>query len=123
MDNARASVNLRSFGQREPIVEYKREGLKLFRELETNYLGQVSDIMKNLETDPSATNPSPTLPQGKGAGPLVSVVNVKKSDGSDFERNDKVVITKDGEEKEVKYKNLDSALIDGWSVKTEARKS
>lgn len=119
MDNARASVNLRAYGQREPVVEYKREGLKLFRELEENYIFQVADIMKNIETE----NPSPALPQGKGAAPTISIVNVKKSDGSEFERNDKVIVTKDGEDKEVKYKNLDKALIDGWSVKTEARKS
>jgi preprotein translocase subunit SecA len=112
MENARASVNLRAYGQREPVVEYKREGLKLFRELEENYLVQVADIMKNLETE------APTE-----SGPVISRVNVKKSDGSDFERNDKVVIIKDGEEKEVKYKNLDKALIEGWQVKTEARKS
>lgn len=112
MENARASVNLRAYGQREPIVEYKREGLKLFRELEENYLMQVADIMKNLETE---------APQD--TGPTVSKVSIKKSDGSDFERNDKVVITKDGEEKEVKYKHLDKALIEGWQVKTEARKS
>ena len=114
MDNARASVNLRAYGQREPIVEYKREGLKLFRELEENYIFQVTDIMRNLETDPAKQETS---------SPTISQVNVKKSDGSAFERNDKVIVTKDGEEKEVKYKNLDKALIDGWSIKTEARKS
>jgi preprotein translocase subunit SecA len=117
MDNARASVNLRAYGQREPVVEYKREGLKLFRELEENYIFQVAEIMKNLETDPSL-RPSDSAGQA-----TISQVNIKKSDGSAFERNDKVVVTKDGEEKEVKYKHLDKALIDGWSVKTEARKS
>lgn len=114
MDNARASVNLRAYGQREPVVEYKREGLKLFRELEENYMFQVAEIMKNLETDPA---------KQEASTPITSQVNVKKSDGSEFERNDKVIVTKDGEEKEVKYKNLDKALIDGWSIKTEARKS
>ena len=116
MDNARASVNLRAYGQREPIVEYKREGLKLFRELEENYIYQVADIMKNLETDPAKQ-------QLEDSAPTLSIVNIKKSDGSQFERNDKVIVTKDGVEKEVKYKNLDKALIEGWSVKTEARKS
>lgn len=113
MDNARSSVNLRAYGQREPIVEYKREGLVLFRQLEENYIVQVADIMKNLE--PSNGEES--------AGPMVSIVPMKKTDGTRFERNDKVIITKDGEEREVKYKNLDKALIEGWEVKTEAKKS
>jgi preprotein translocase subunit SecA len=114
MDNARASVNLRAYGQREPVVEYKREGLILFRELEQNYINQVTDIMKNLETDAAAT---------ENQNPTVSMVSMKKSDGSKYDRNDKVVITKDGEEKEVKYKNLDKELIEGWQLKTEAKKS
>ena len=113
MDNARSSVNLRAYGQREPIVEYKREGLKLFRELEDNYLNQVADIMKNLE--PAAG--------GEEGSATISMIPMKKTDGSKFERNDKVVVVKDGEEKEVKYKNLDKHLLEGWQVKTEAKKS
>lgn len=113
MDSARSSVNLRAYGQREPIVEYKREGLKLFRELEDNYLNQVADIMKNLE--PAAG--------GEEGSATISMVPMKKTDGSKFERNDKVVVVKDGEEKEVKYKNLDKHLLEGWQVKTEAKKS
>lgn len=114
MDNTRSSVNLRAYGQRDPIVEYKREGLRLFRELEENYLIQVADVMKNLETDPIA--------QGAEA-PTISKVHMKKTDGTAFERNDKVIMIKDGEEKEVKYKNLDKALIEGWQIKTEAKRS
>jgi preprotein translocase subunit SecA len=34
MEYLRSSVNLRAYGQREPLVEYKKEGLRLFRELE-----------------------------------------------------------------------------------------
>ncbi len=34
MDYLRGSVNLRAYGQRDPLVEYKKEGLKLFKEME-----------------------------------------------------------------------------------------
>jgi preprotein translocase subunit SecA len=34
MDYMRSSVNLRAYGQRDPLVEYKREGLKLFKDME-----------------------------------------------------------------------------------------
>lgn len=113
MDNARSSVNLRAYGQREPIVEYKREGLKLFRELDANYINQVADIMKNLE---------PGSESGI-ANPTVAIVPMTRTDGTRYERNDKVIVTKDGEDKEVKYKNLDRHLIEGWQIKTEAKKS
>jgi len=34
MDYLRNSVNLRAYGQRDPLVEYKKEGLRLFKEME-----------------------------------------------------------------------------------------
>lgn len=34
MDYMRSSVNLRAYGQRDPLVEYKREGLRLFKDME-----------------------------------------------------------------------------------------
>jgi preprotein translocase subunit SecA len=34
MDYMRSSVNLRAYGQRDPLTEYKREGLRLFKEME-----------------------------------------------------------------------------------------
>ncbi len=34
MDYLRSSVNLRAYGQRDPLVEYKREGLRLFKQME-----------------------------------------------------------------------------------------
>lgn len=123
MDHARASVNLRAYGQREPIVEYKREGLRLFRELEENYLIQVADIMKNLDVA-AMQNPSPQATQTSNISSQIHAqVPMTKTDGTRFERNDKVFVTKGGETKEIKYKNLDKALHEGWEVKTEAKKS
>ena len=34
MDYLRSSVNLRAYGQRDPLVEYKREGLEKFKEMQ-----------------------------------------------------------------------------------------
>jgi preprotein translocase subunit SecA len=36
MDYMRSSVNLRAYGQRDPLVEYKKEGLRLFKDMETS---------------------------------------------------------------------------------------
>lgn len=43
MDHLRGSVNLRSYGQRDPLVEYKKEGLSLFKQLEISIGDVVSD--------------------------------------------------------------------------------
>ena len=51
MDYLRSSVNLRAYGQREPIVEYKKEGLQMFREMEEVFKEQVLSLVQTLNTD------------------------------------------------------------------------
>ncbi|MBP9803184.1 MAG: preprotein translocase subunit SecA [Candidatus Pacebacteria bacterium] len=51
MDYLRSSVNLRAYGQREPLVEYKKEGLMMFREMEQAFKEQVASLISNIKTD------------------------------------------------------------------------
>ena len=48
MDYLRGSVNLRAYGQRDPLVEYKKEGLKLFKEMEQNIENTIEENLKKL---------------------------------------------------------------------------
>lgn len=48
MDYLRGSVNLRAYGQRDPLVEYKKEGLKLFKEMQENIDAEILKILPNL---------------------------------------------------------------------------
>ena len=48
MDYTRSSVNLRAYGQRDPLVEYKREGLRLFKEMEEAARAQVMRLIPNI---------------------------------------------------------------------------
>ncbi len=48
MDYTRSSVNLRAYGQRDPLVEYKKEGLRLFREMNEAVDDQVLKILPNI---------------------------------------------------------------------------
>jgi preprotein translocase subunit SecA len=48
MDYTRSSVNLRAYGQRDPLVEYKKEGLRLFKEMGAAMSGQVIRILPNI---------------------------------------------------------------------------
>ncbi len=52
MDYLRSSVNLRAYGQREPIVEYKKEGLMMFKEMEQAFKDQVFSLISNI-TEPA----------------------------------------------------------------------
>lgn len=51
MDYLRSSVNLRAYGQREPIVEYKKDGLAMFKEMEETFKDQVLSLIENINTE------------------------------------------------------------------------
>ena len=51
MEHTRSSVNLRAYGQREPLVEYKKEGLRLFREMEANFKEKVFSLISTINVD------------------------------------------------------------------------
>ena len=48
MDYLRGSVNLRAYGQRDPLVEYKKEGLKTFKEMEVSIVAQVMNVFPHV---------------------------------------------------------------------------
>lgn len=64
MDYLRSSVNLRAYGQREPIVEYKKEGLMMFKEMEEAFKEQVLSLIKNINTEGSVSV-APEKPEPK----------------------------------------------------------
>ena len=51
MDYLRSSVNLRAYGQREPIVEYKKEGLMMFKQMEEVFKEQVLSLISTINTE------------------------------------------------------------------------
>ena len=51
MDYLRSSVNLRAYGQRDPLIEYKKEGTRLFRQLEETYHDNVARLVPQLSDD------------------------------------------------------------------------
>ena len=48
MDYMRGSVNLRAYGQRDPLVEYRKEGLRLFKEMEESFIETVLRLLPNI---------------------------------------------------------------------------
>ncbi len=51
MEYLRSSVNLRAYGQRDPLVEYKKDGLRFFREMEVSMARQVGEFVIALDID------------------------------------------------------------------------
>lgn len=48
MDYTRSSVNLRAYGQRDPLVEYKKEGLRLFKEMQTAVNNKILELLPHI---------------------------------------------------------------------------
>ena len=51
MEYLRGSVNLRAYGQRDPLVEYKKDGLRFFREMEASIGRQIAEFVVTLDLD------------------------------------------------------------------------
>ena len=69
MDYLRTSVNLRAYGGREPLVEYQREGLRLFRDMESAFRSQVTDMIGTINVQ--AAQQTSRLPDQPVADPAV----------------------------------------------------
>lgn len=48
MEHTRSAVSLRAYGQREPLVEYKKEATRLFREMEQRLKEQVITMVSSI---------------------------------------------------------------------------
>ena len=50
MENLRESVRLRSYGQRDPLVEYKREGLTMYKNLDNRVTSDFVNFMIHMDS-------------------------------------------------------------------------
>lgn len=57
MDYMRSSVNLRAYGQRDPLVEYQKEGLKMFRDMEAQFKNQSIDLIDMMQSKAVSNTP------------------------------------------------------------------
>lgn len=98
MDYLRSSVNLRSYGGRDPFIEYRKEGLNLFRRFEESLRATVLRALPNvgIAAPRMVREPLPALG-----------------------RNDVVRITNGNEVKEMKFKKAEELIRAGWRIINE----
>jgi len=101
MEHLRGSVNLRSYGGRDPFIEYRREGLRMFRELEASLSSSIVDAVSHLGDAPITNSQTIVIPS----------FGVQK-----LGRNDKVTITDGVDTKEMKFKKAEEYLAKGWRI-------
>jgi len=122
MDYIRSSVNLRAYGQREPIVEYKKEGLTRFTQMEEMFREQVLSLVETIRPAEAQAQvvEKPSVKKyvtSGGSSENQSQAPVQKSETDKIGRNDIVVIQKGTETQELKYKKAEQLLAEGWTIK------
>jgi preprotein translocase subunit SecA len=115
MSYLRSSVGLRAYGQRDPLIEYKKEGLKVYNEMlegiDENIISMIPHVgagaFEQEEEKLKKTMQKAQMESGQNQAPAES---------SNFGRNELVKIEKDGEIKEVKWKRAEEMLNEGWKL-------
>lgn len=113
MEYLRGSVNLRAYGQRDPLTEYRKEGTSMYKQMELMAANTVFELIEKLskEQAENATSLTSTpLPR-----PVIKI-QMPQGEQKEIGRNDKVVITNGSETKEMKFKKAEPFLAQGWRI-------
>jgi len=138
MDQMREGINLRAYGQKNPLIEYKKEGYILFEEMmfsinkeilktifrtnltkvdESNIVVD-SNIPKNMQLSHSKISGIPKaqskiLKSNQNTQKAIATNNL---DNKKYGRNDKIKISNGTETKIIKFKKAENLLNQGWNI-------
>ena len=137
MDQLREGINLRAYGQKNPLLEYKSEGFQMFQEMMANT--SEATIQRLYRTQIQGMDSAPELPSNKArnvqalhdestgmgfsgpsmqeqaassSGATIQPINADEKIG----RNDKIrLVSPSGNQVEVKFKKLQQYLNQGYT--------
>ena len=116
MDYLRRSVSLRAYGQRDPLIEYRREGLSRFRAMEA---GVDEAIRKALPRIVRADDSRIKAQEAKERAKILAASGGDDSAPvakSEYGRNDTVTIKNGEETRTMKYKKAEPFIAEGWTI-------
>lgn len=127
MGYTRSSVSLRSYGQRDPLIEYRKEGNRLFKEMQAELYVRIADVLPRVQPQAIAMEEAKAKAEAEAAQAAAGVTaetraNDKKTPATsskEFGRNDLVTISNGTETKELKFKKAEALLNEGWSLVTK----
>ena len=134
MDQLREGIGLRAYGQKNPLIEYKSEGFKMFSIMmeDTNRETLKKIYRTRINVKEGVSNQSRNLKvrhdESTGMG-FIAPPQQRQNSGAQIPakrqpikvenkvgRNQKVVITDGNEKKTIKYKKAEKLLQAGWSL-------
>jgi len=122
MEYLRRSVSLRAYGQRDPLIEYRREGLIQFNQMQQRVAQNLKEALPRIIPADSARIKAEEAKArarilaaseaGVTTGPVVK-------QGTEYGRNDLVTIRKGEETQTLKYKKAEALLSEGWEIEAK----
>ncbi len=127
MNYTRSSVNLRAYGQRDPLIEYRKEGIRLFKEMQQALISRIIEILPKvqpviIEREEAEMKHQSEIAQNSAGTKEVRAVKDNKTvrNTEQYNRNEIVTITNGTEEQTVKYKKAEPMLSTGeWKIVTK----
>ncbi len=119
MDYLRRAVSLRAYGQRDPLIEYRREGLQRFRQLEDAITAAVIEALPRLDRmddERIREDEEKTRAMLVAAGKEEGSAAAPMKNNIEFGRNDVVTLKKGEQTMELKFKKAEAFLKEGWEI-------
>lgn len=119
MDYLRRSVSLRAYGQRDPLIEYRREGLMRFRQLEESIAAAFAEALPLLQPVDDArirAEQEKVHAALAAAGKEEGGTPMPVIKAGEYGRNDFVTIRRGDATQTLKYKKAEPLLREGWEI-------
>ncbi|MBU2103999.1 preprotein translocase subunit SecA [Patescibacteria group bacterium] len=125
MDYLRRSVSLRAYGQRDPLIEYRKEGLTRFQHMQNSIAASVAEAIGRIrpaddariraEEEKTRAKLVAASESGNEQAEQKPIVNTQV-----YGRNDEVTIKRGEETQTLKYKKAEALLPEGWEIVTKS---
>jgi preprotein translocase subunit SecA len=124
MSFTRSSVGLRAYGQRDPLIEYRKEGTRLYREMQEVIVHRMVEVLPNLQPQVVAKEETVRKQEAEAAQEAAGEVSDTKAaqkktpitKDESYGRNDLVTITDGTTTQEMKFKKAEPFLAEGWTL-------
>ncbi len=122
MSHTRSSVNLRAYGQRDPLIEYRKEGTRLFKEMQSMMLQRLASLIPRLqpvivEQEEAVMKRQAEKANELSTGDSKNSNQTIKNEGRVYGRNETVEVTDGKEVRSLKYKRAEELLSSGkWKI-------
>jgi preprotein translocase subunit SecA len=123
MDYLRRTVSLRAYGQRDPLIEYRREGLMRFQQMEEGIAQQIREAIPRIVPSDDARIRAQEekvrrqlVAASEGGDGSIEEASAPIVNQNAFGRNDNITIRKGDETQTLKYKKAEPLLAEGWVI-------